>query len=323
MAKLAANCMLAQRVSSINSLSALCETEGAVIDEIAYAIGLDDRIGPRFLRPSVGFGGSCFRKDVLSLVYLAESRNLPEVAAYWKAVIDINDYQQARFSRKIISALNNTLANKSVAVLGFAYKKNTSDTRNSPAIDVVKQLLDENANVRIYDPKVEEIQIRGDLGLSHPSETANQRLKVCNNTHDACNGVAAIIILTEWDLFRTDKVLLSTRRGTHLASNGVRQDVLSHEKAKDHAIMNVNGIGRCNGGHLSESANSTDSEEYDARPQPGRKGVCSRLEQRIDWKHISSIVQRPRLVFDGRNIVCRSVLEDLGFRVYNIGNAGC
>ncbi|CAG8811526.1 21303_t:CDS:2, partial [Dentiscutata erythropus] len=169
LSKLAANALLAQRISSINALSAICEATGADIDEVAYACGRDSRIGPRFLKASVGFGGSCFQKDILNLVYLAEQLNLPEVAAYWKQVVDLNEYQKKRFVSRIIKTLFNTITNKRIAVLGFAFKKDTGDTRESAAITLCKDFIQENARVYIYDPKVSEQQIF--LDLSEPGVT--------------------------------------------------------------------------------------------------------------------------------------------------------
>ncbi|CAG5115005.1 unnamed protein product, partial [Candidula unifasciata] len=159
LSKLAANAFLAQRISSINAMSAICEATGADVDEVAHAVGTDSRIGPKFLKASVGFGGSCFQKDVLNLVYLCECLNLPEVAAYWQQVIDINDYQRQRFTKRIVLGLFNTVTNKRVAILGFAFKKDTGDTRESAAIYISKYLMEEGANVRIYDPKVSAKQI--------------------------------------------------------------------------------------------------------------------------------------------------------------------
>jgi UDPglucose 6-dehydrogenase len=154
LSKLVANAFLAQRISSINSISALCEATGADVDEVANAIGKDSRIGPKFLKASVGFGGSCFQKDILNLVYLCEHFGLPEVAAYWESVVKMNNWQKARFTRAIVQQLFNTVSGKRIAVLGFAFKKDTNDTRESAAIDVVRGLLEENATVVIYDPRV-------------------------------------------------------------------------------------------------------------------------------------------------------------------------
>lgn len=135
-------------------MSAVCEATGADVSEVARAVGLDSRIGSKFLHASVGFGGSCFQKDILNLVYICECLNLPEVAAYWQQVIDMNEYQKSRFSAKVIESLFNTVTDKRIAMLGFAFKKNTGDTRESPAIHVAKTLLDEGAMLHIYDPKV-------------------------------------------------------------------------------------------------------------------------------------------------------------------------
>jgi UDPglucose 6-dehydrogenase len=202
LSKLAANALLAQRISSVNALSAMCEAVGADIDEVSYAVGLDKRIGSRMLKASVGFGGSCFRKDVLSLAYIAESLNLFEVAEYWRSVISINEYQKDRFTRRIVRCLYNSLSNKTIAILGFAYKKDTGDTRESAAISVINNLLAEGANIRVYDPQVKESQIRQDIAgsNSHP-QSIKDRLTVWSSTYDACTGADAVVILTEWDEF--------------------------------------------------------------------------------------------------------------------------
>lgn len=194
LSKLVANAFLAQRISSINAISALCEATEADVDEIANAIGRDSRIGPKFLKSSVGFGGSCFQKDLLNLVYLCEHYGLPEVASYWDQVIKINDYQKRRFSQKIISSLFNTLAGKRIAILGFAFKKDTNDTRESPAIYVCRDLLAEEASLAIYDPKVSAQQIHTDLGTDGDIEIAA-------DPYAAAEGAHAIAVLTEWDAF--------------------------------------------------------------------------------------------------------------------------
>ncbi len=200
LSKLVANAFLAQRISSINSISALCEATGADVDEVSNAIGKDSRIGPKFLKASVGFGGSCFQKDILNLVYLCESFGLPEVASYWNHVIAMNDYQKHRFSAKIVRSLFNTVADKRIAVLGFAFKKDTNDTRESAAIYVVRDLLAEQANVVVYDPKVPAAGIQSDvLG----KEQINPRLSIASSAYEAAEGAHAIVILTEWDEFKT------------------------------------------------------------------------------------------------------------------------
>ncbi len=200
LSKLVANAFLAQRISSINAISALCEATGADIDEVAGAIGRDSRIGPKFLKASVGFDGSCFQKDILNLVYLCETYGCPEVAAYWESVVSINDWQKQRFAQRIVEQLFNTVADKRIAVLGFAFKKDTDDTRESPAISVVRDLLAENARVVIYDPQVPERQIVKDV-LGPGSES--ERLTVAVSAEAAAEGAHALVVVTEWDEFAT------------------------------------------------------------------------------------------------------------------------
>ncbi|MBE8714132.1 nucleotide sugar dehydrogenase [Sphingobacterium hungaricum] len=204
LSKLVANAFLAQRVSSINSISELCEITGANVDEVSRAIGHDSRIGSKFLKASVGFGGSCFQKDILNLVYIARSYNLAAVADYWEQVIILNDHQKTRFAENIIKTLYNTVNGKNIAFLGWAFKKDTNDTRESAAIYVADHLLDEEANVIVYDPKVPAEQIYKDLdylGTRTPEE--NRRLvKVVNDPYEALADAHAAAILTEWDEFK-------------------------------------------------------------------------------------------------------------------------
>ncbi|MEP3209514.1 MAG: nucleotide sugar dehydrogenase [Maribacter sp.] len=205
LSKLVANAFLAQRVSSINSISALCEKTDANVAEVSRAIGYDSRIGAKFLNSSVGFGGSCFQKDILNLVYIAQSYGLQEVADYWEQVIIMNDYQKRRFAENIVTTLYNTVSGKKIVFYGWAFKKDTNDTRESAAIYVADALLDEKAEIVIYDPKVPESQVYADLdylGTRLPEE--NRRLlKVVNDPIKASNDAHAIAILTEWDEFKT------------------------------------------------------------------------------------------------------------------------
>ena len=205
LSKLTANAFLAQRVSSINALSELCEKTGADVNEVAQAIGLDSRIGPKFLKASVGFGGSCFQKDILNLVYIAKSYGLDEVATYWEQVILMNDHQKRRFAKNIISTLYNTVAGKKIAFLGWAFKKDTNDTRESAAIYVADDLLNEQAVIAVYDPKVKPAQMWSDLNyLDSRSEAENQKqLTAYQNPYEACNGAHAVAVLTEWDEFKS------------------------------------------------------------------------------------------------------------------------
>ncbi len=204
LSKLVANAFLAQRISSINSISALCEKTDANVAEVAKAIGLDSRIGPKFLNASVGFGGSCFQKDILNLVYIAKSYGLDEVANYWEQVITINDYQKQRFADTIVSTLYNTVAGKKIVFYGWAFKKDTNDTRESAAIYVADALLEEQAEIVVYDPKVSEEQIYADLDrLNTRSEQENRRLvTVSKDPLESVDNAHAIAVLTEWDEFK-------------------------------------------------------------------------------------------------------------------------
>ena len=240
LSKLVANAFLAQRISSINSISALCEATGADVDEVGRAIGMDSRIGPKFLKASVGFGGSCFQKDILNLVYLCEHFGLPEVAAYWESVVKMNDWQKSRFTRQIVKTLFNTVSGKRIAVLGFAFKKDTNDTRESAAISVVRGLLEENATVVVYDPKVPAEQIRRDVLGNGAADHPN--LLMADSAAEAAKGAHALAVLTEWDEF-----------------------------------------------------------------------------QDLDFASIHAAMPQPAFVFDGRNILPREKLQQLGFRVFSIG----
>lgn len=244
LSKLVANAFLAQRVSSINSISELCEATGANVDEVAHAIGQDSRIGSKFLKASVGFGGSCFQKDLLNLVYIARSYNLKEVADYWEQVILINDHQKNRFAEKMIQSMYNTVNGKKIAFLGWAFKKDTNDTRESAAIYVADHLLEERAQVAVYDPKVQSLQIFKDLGLlgTRSSEDNTRMLKVAEDAYGACEGAHGLAILTEWDEFKE-----------------------------------------------------------------------------LDWRRIRDSMKKPAFVFDGRKLLNRRKLEELGFVYYAIG----
>jgi len=245
LSKLTANAFLAQRVSSINSLSELCEHTEADISEVAKAIGTDSRIGSKFLKASVGFGGSCFQKDILNLVYIARSYGLTEVADYWEQVIIMNDHQKRRFANKIIRTLYNTVNGKKIAFLGWAFKKDTNDTRESAAIYVADHLLFEQADIAVYDPKVQEQQIFTDLDYlaSRSSEENKGLLHVEADPYEACKDAHAIAILTEWDEFIS-----------------------------------------------------------------------------YDWQRIYDNMLKPAHIFDGRNILNKSALQAIGFKVCSVGS---
>jgi UDPglucose 6-dehydrogenase len=205
LSKLTANAFLAQRVSSINALSEICEVTEADVSEVSRAIGTDSRIGAKFLKASVGFGGSCFQKDILNLVYIARSYGLQEVADYWEQVIIMNDHQKRRFAKNIIKSLYNTVSGKKIAFLGWAFKKDTNDTRESAAIYVADHLLNENANVEVYDPKVEAQQMYADLDYlnTRSSEENHSLVTSVSDPYEACKDAHAVAVLTEWDEFKT------------------------------------------------------------------------------------------------------------------------
>ena len=252
LSKLTANAFLAQRVSSINAISALCEATEADVDEVARAIGTDSRIGPKFLKASVGFGGSCFQKDILNLVYLCEHFGLKEVAAYWEQVVIMNDYQKRRFGEKIVKTLFNTVSNKKIGVWGWAFKKDTNDTRESAAIYVCRDLLRERAKLHIYDPRVNQEQILQDLELAMRDQNGQlstvdqqlieQNVTIARDCYEAADEAHAIVLLTEWDEFK-----------------------------------------------------------------------------QLDFQRIYDRMPQPAFVFDGRNILDRQALGELGFEVHAIG----
>ena len=195
LSKLAANAFLAQRISSINSISALCEKTEADVDEVAGAIGMDSRIGPKFLKASVGFGGSCFKKDILNLVYICESYGLDKVARYWESVLEINEWQENRFIQNMLVNMFNTVAGKRIALFGFAFKANTGDTRESPAVYVAQGLLAEQAEVVITDPKALK-NARKDL------KDFKKGLRFEPDPYKAARGAHAVAVITEWDVYK-------------------------------------------------------------------------------------------------------------------------
>ena len=204
LSKLTANAFLAQRISSINAISELCEKTEANIDEVAKAIGMDSRIGPKFLKASVGFGGSCFQKDILNLVYIARSYNLEAVANYWEQVVILNDHQKRRFSDNLIRTLYNTVSGKKIGLLGWAFKKDTNDTRESAAIYIADHLLEEKANITVYDPKVSSEKMQSDLNVldSRSQQENNSLLTASNDPYEALKDAHAVAIITEWDEFK-------------------------------------------------------------------------------------------------------------------------
>lgn len=226
LSKLVANAFLAQRISSINSISALCEKTDANINEVARAVGMDRRIGDKFLNASVGFGGSCFKKDILNLVYLCRNYSLHQVADYWEKVVTINDFQKDRFVKTMLSAMFNTLAGKRICLFGFAFKANTSDTRESPAIFITKKLLEENAEVILTDPKA--------LGNAKIDlKETSGKISYVEDPYEAASGCDAIAVLTEWDVYRNldyEKIFTSMVKPAFIFDGRI---ILTHKKLHD------------------------------------------------------------------------------------------
>lgn len=266
LAKLAANAMLAQRLSSINSLSSICEAVGGDINAVSEACGLDPRIGPGMLQSGLGWGGGCFEKDVRGLAYIASSLGLHEVAQYWSSVVEMNNLQKARFLRRILTCMHGSVRRKTIAILGFAFKKNTSDTKGSPAIALVRGLLDEGADVAVYDPLVPASQIQMDLG--------GQPVRICRTPYDACEQAEAVVVATDWDEFR---MAPSQPQNTRVSESGELQCL------------------------------TPDSNRSPSTPVG------------IDWERILQGMQRPKHVFDGRNVLQGERLEEMGCRYVRIG----
>lgn len=238
LSKLVANAFLAQRVSSINSISALCEATGADVSEISRAVGMDDRIGKRFLQSSVGFGGSCFQKDILNLVYLCETFGLDECASYWNQVIQMNDYQKKRFSEKMVSKMFNTVTGKKLTIFGYAFKKDTGDVRETPAMFIVRDLLQENAIVHVYDPQVKREDMWHEMDYTcgvNKDNTPMLEESVITSTdpYDAADGSHAIAIMTEWDEFKTydyERIYASMAKPAFIFDG---RNTLDHKKLRD------------------------------------------------------------------------------------------
>jgi UDPglucose 6-dehydrogenase len=199
LSKLTANAFLAQRISSINAIAAICEATGADVGEVARAIGSDSRIGAKFLKAGPGFGGSCFQKDILNLVYLCGHYGLHEVAAYWQQVVALNSWQQQRIARLVVNRLFGTVSGKRIGVLGFAFKADTNDTRESPAIPICLDLLEEGAELVIVDSKVGEVQLVRDLG--QPAGAGEGRWQQVQDVQQAARGADALLLLSEWQAF--------------------------------------------------------------------------------------------------------------------------
>lgn len=328
LAKLVANSMLAQRISSINSISAICEQTGADIGEISRAVGLDDRIGEKYLQAGVGFGGSCFGKDIRSLIYLAEGLHLPEVADYWEQVLKMNEWQRTRFVRRVVRCLNGTLVGKKIAVLGYAFKKGTDDTRESPALESITSLLEDTPKeIAVFDPFCDPRVVREEIerlvGVDCLKENGGS-VEIYSNAYEACIGSHAVIIMTDCDEFHNSTSLSLKPRAKR------NQDPRPFERLvpKESDILVLHK-------YLVSTTQTEDPltrfvEESDcdascafclAEREKAAQGQGVQKEK-LDWAKIAYHLQKPRWVFDGRGVLDVLEMEKLGCRVESIGRVG-
>lgn len=320
LSKLVANAMLAQRISSINSISAICEATGANVEEVAHSVGLDARIGPQFLKAGIGFGGSCFRKDIASLTYLAESLGLDEVAEYWAQVNSLNEMQRQRFASKVLKRFNENLVGKKIAMLGFAFKKNTGDARESPAVDVIRSLLDEQpAEIAIFDPYCDEDDILREIrailtptdGL--PGEASP--VKIYTDPYQACSEACAILVVNDCDQFRN-----SGPRSRHGSATGRLKPL--EKPFEDADVLGVT----LSAPHESSTPQKAEGDllagfEFELGPTPPCVADCPDCKSKsrgpvstepVEWARIVYSMKEPKWVFDGRGILDIPELERLG-----------
>ena len=344
LAKLVANSMLAQRISSINSISAVCEQTGADVDEVAKAVGVDPRIGNKFLVAGIGFGGSCFKKDVLNLVYLADTMGLPEVGEYWRQVVKMNEYARDRFTNRIIKCLNNTLVGKKVTILGFAFKKNTSDTREAPALEMIKTLLEERPReVAVFDPCCNPLVVKEEIKSLLGPLADGGNISVYGNAYDACHGSTAVVIATEFDEFRNQpapppapapsgpapkmigrkpnpKVDPRPFEGPAPSENQIlslHKYLVQEDGTADDPLDRYNPEPAC-------PEDCPDCIQHSQSKETGFATGMGRAEEykpkeRIDWVKISSTMAKPRWVFDGRGVIDSREMVKLGVRVESVG----
>ena len=335
--KLAANAMLAQRISSINSISAICERTGADVSEIAKSLGMDPRIGPQFLKAGLGFGGSCFRKDIASLTYLSESLGLPEVAAYWQQVLTMNNFQRDRFARHVISSLNNSLRGKKITILGYAFKKNTGDARESPARDVIRTLLEESPrSIAIFDPLCSEGEIKRELSVLEDESGAVKPegpVEIISNPYEASSDSNAVLVLTDWDMFKNSKFDAPAKpiAEPHNLDGATPTTILQLQHRSDRTqapIPKPDPLHAKTSSILSDltsrllpeppcPANCLDCKSTIAHGSATARDILTPL----DWTAISKSVREPRWVFDGRGILDARAMVGMGFRLETLGRA--
>lgn len=323
LAKLAANAMLAQRISSINAISAICERtggggggDGAQVDQVANAVGLDPRIGPQFLKAGLGFGGSCFRKDVASLTYLAESLGLDDVADYWRQVNVMNDMQRDRFAKRVITRFDGNLVARKISLLGFAFKKNTGDPRESLAVDVIRLLMDERpGEIAIFDPFCREADILREVTAVCGQQTT--AVKVYADPYLACSQAHAVLVITDCDQFRnvslSDVLRQTGKNGQVGKTNQIDQTILDARQMPDAGCDTYTTNGRTY--YLTPQTCPLDC--VDCADYPAPMAVTEPLE----WARVAYNMREPKWVFDGRGILEVRGLQRLGMRVDAVGRS--
>ncbi|KAL7955786.1 nucleotide sugar dehydrogenase [Trichoderma compactum] len=345
LAKLVANSMLAQRISSINSISAVCEQTGADVDEVARAIGVDPRIGNKFLMAGIGFGGSCFKKDVLNLVYLADTMGLPEVGEYWRQVVKMNEYARDRFTNRVIKCLNNTLVGKKVTILGYAFKKNTSDTREAPALEMIKTLLEERPReIAVFDPCCNPFVVKNEIkALLGPEITAS--VHVYGNAYDACKDSTAVVIATEFDEFRNQPIPVAAPKPVDQPEPkmlGRKPNPKADPRPFKESAPTENDLLALHK-HLVQRDGQTSEDPLDRfNVEPDCDESCPdciqakesketgfatgmgsaeeyKPKERLDWVRIAETMAKPRWVFDGRGVIDSREMVKLGVRVESVG----
>ncbi|CAG9976075.1 unnamed protein product [Clonostachys byssicola] len=345
LAKLVANSMLAQRISSINSISAVCEQTGADVDEVAKAVGVDPRIGNKFLVAGIGFGGSCFKKDVLNLVYLADTMGLPEVGEYWRQVVKMNEYARDRFTNRVIKCLNNTLVGKKVTILGYAFKKNTSDTREAPALEMVKTLLEERPReIAIFDPCCNPLVIKEEIRQLLGDVDELKNIVVYGNAYDACDKSTAVVIATEFDEFRNQpppKPAVPAPDHT-VKMIGRKPNPKADPRPFERPEPSANDVLALHKHLLQRDGETSDDPLGRYNPEPACPEDCPdclqqaasketgfatgmgssqeyKARERLDWVRIADTMAKPRWVFDGRGVIDSREMTKLGVRVESVG----
>jgi UDPglucose 6-dehydrogenase len=315
LAKLVANAMLAQRISSINSISAICEKTGAEVDQVAKAIGLDVRIGPQFLKAGLGFGGSCFRKDIANLAYMAESLGLDDVAHYWRQVNVMNERQCDRFSRKIIDRFEGNLVGRKLAMLGFAFKKNTGDTRESLAVDVIRVLLEERpAEVAIFDPYCRQEDILRELELVCPGVAEGGTVKIHTDPYMACSQAHAVLVVTDCDQFRNTPRKPSPRAVSPTEKGLARSTAEEcHGNVKRACARQERETWTHAGVSYQLTPQSCGPDCADCR------SVSRPTTEAVEWTRIAYNMVEPKWVFDGRGLLDPAELAKLGVRADTVG----